>query len=169
MSDYLREFEFKKQPIEITYLENEPLKLNQDFAFFHNKSKFRKELTRLQYLFKSYTNIALNAFGIRDTYLNRDYSDKYFMILFTTSEIIKDTNNIIKTHSEIKINSGCFYIISNSKYMLLLAKDMKGLVFGIDTIENIFKQVMEDYLNKKNFDSYIKIRSFELLDCIVSS
>ncbi|MFX0043603.1 MAG: hypothetical protein ACFE8L_11890 [Candidatus Hodarchaeota archaeon] len=169
MSDFLREFEFKKQPIEITYLENEPLKLNQNFAFFHNKSKFRKDLTRLQYLFKSYTNIALNAFGIRDSYLNNEYFDKYLIVLFTTNEIIKDANQIIKNHSEIQINSGCFYIFSNSRYVLLLARDIEGLVFGIDTIENILKQIMEDYLNKKNFDDYITIRSFKLLNCSKSS
>jgi len=168
MSDFLREFEFKKSPKEITYFEKEPLKLNKDFAFFHNKNKFRKELTRLQYLFKSYTNIALNAFGIRDTYLNKEYSDKYLILIFTTNKIIKDANDIIKSHSKIQIKNGCFYIVSNSKYMLLLAKDMGGLVFGIDTIEDIFKQVMEDYLNKKNFDDYIRIRSFKLLDCSIT-
>ncbi|MFX1320226.1 MAG: hypothetical protein ACFFAQ_01150 [Promethearchaeota archaeon] len=169
MSDFLREFEFKKPPKEIAYFEKEPLKLNKDFVFFHNKSKFRKELTRLQYLFRSYTKIALNAFGIRDSYINKEYSDKYLVLLFTTNEIIKDANQIIKIHSEIEIKNGCFYLVSNSKYMLLLAKDMGGLVFGIDTIEDLFKQVMEDYLNKKNFDDYIKIRSFKLLDCIKSS
>ena len=169
MSDFVREFEFKKQPKEIIYFEKEPLKLIKEFAFFHNKSKFRKELTRLQYLFKSYTNIALNAFGIRDTYLNEEYFDKYLIVLFTTNEIMKETNDIIKTNSKIQIKSGCFYLITNSKYMLLLARDMEGLVFGIDTIEDILKQVMEDYLSKKNFDEYIKIRSFKLLDCNASS
>lgn len=169
MSDFLREFEFKKPPKKITYIENEPLKLIKELTFFHSKSKFRKELTKLQYLFKSYTNIALNASGIRDTYLNKEYSDKYLIVLFTTNEIIKDANKIIKNHLEIQINSGCFYIISDSKYMLLLARDMEGLVFGIDTIEDILKQIMEDYLNKKNFDEYIKIRSFKLLDCSISS
>ncbi|MFX1411081.1 MAG: hypothetical protein ACFFA6_12070, partial [Promethearchaeota archaeon] len=68
MSDYIKKFEFEKEPKEITYIEGEPLKLNKDFVFFHNKSFFRKELTRLQYLFKSYTSVSLLASGIRDSY-----------------------------------------------------------------------------------------------------
>ena len=80
-----------------------------------------------------------------------------------------DANRFIKNHSELQLKSGCFFLITNSNYMLLLARDMEGLVFGIDTIEDILKQVMEDYLSKKNFDDYIKIRSFKLFDCITSS
>ncbi|MFX1411082.1 MAG: hypothetical protein ACFFA6_12075, partial [Promethearchaeota archaeon] len=97
------------------------------------------------------------------------YSDKYLILLFTTNDVIKETNEIIKIHSEIRIESGCFFLITTSKYMLLLTKNNGSLVFGIDTIEDILKQVMEDYLNKRNFDEYIKIRSFKLLDCSTSS
>lgn len=169
MSDYIKKFEFEKEPKKITYIEGEPLKLNKDFVFFHNKSFFRKELTRLQYLFKSYTSVSLLASGIRDSYLKEEYSDKYLILLFTTNDVIKETNEIIKIHSEIRIEIGCFFLITTSKYMLLLTKNNGSLVFGIDTIEDILKQVMEDYLNKRNFDEYIKIRSFKLLDCSTSS
>lgn len=169
MSDYIKEFEFEKEPKEITYIEGEPLKLNKEFVFFHNKNLFRKELTRLQYLFKSFTNIPLIASGIRDTYLKDEFSQKYLIVIFTTNEVIKETNQIIKNNSNVEINSNCFFLKTTSTYMLLLAKDLKGLILGLDTIEDILKQVMEDYLNKKNFDDYIKIRSFKLLDCITSS
>lgn len=169
MSDYIKEFEFEKEPKEITYIEGEPLKLNKEFVFFHNKNLFRKKLTRLQYLFKSYTNIPLIASGIRDSYLKDEFSQKYLIVIFTTNEVIKETNQIIKNNSNVEINSNCFFLETTSTYMLLLAKDLKGLILGLDTIEDILKQVMEDYLNKKNFDDYIKIRSFKLLDCIISS
>ncbi|MHA2088552.1 MAG: hypothetical protein ACW972_09760 [Promethearchaeota archaeon] len=53
MTDYIKKFEFKETPKEITYIEGAPLELNEDFVFFHNKSKARKDLTPLQYLFKS--------------------------------------------------------------------------------------------------------------------
>jgi len=52
--------------------------------------------------------------------------------------------------------------------MLLLSKDMEGLKLGVKTIETILKQVLEDYMNQKRFDDYIKICSFELSDCIKS-
>ncbi|MFX0156245.1 MAG: hypothetical protein ACFE9Q_17115, partial [Candidatus Hodarchaeota archaeon] len=69
MSSFLKEFKFEKSPLKITYLDKEPLKLTNEFIFFHNKSKFRKELNRLQYLIKSYTKVPLHAAGIRDSYL----------------------------------------------------------------------------------------------------
>ena len=43
MSGNIRDYEFRSDPKEITYLNDEPLKLNKDFSFFHNKNKFRKE------------------------------------------------------------------------------------------------------------------------------
>ncbi len=168
MSNHLKEFKFENPPKKITYLDVEPLKLTEEFGFFHNKSKLRKALTPIQYLFKSYLKNPLIATGIRDSYLKEGFTEKYLIVLFTTSEVVKDTNKIVEKYSDIELNQSCFLLEATSKYMLLLAKDMDGLTFGIGTIEDILKQVMEDYFNKKNFDEYIKIPSFQLSNCIKS-
>ncbi len=49
--------------------------------------------------------------------------------------------------------------------MLLLSKDMDGLISGVATMESILKQILEDYMNQQKFDDYIKIRPFELINC----
>ncbi|MFX1390486.1 MAG: hypothetical protein ACFE9Z_10515 [Promethearchaeota archaeon] len=165
MSTYLKEFNFEKPPVKITYFEKEFLKLNSEFIFFHNKSKFRKELTKLQVLFKSYTNTPLHAAGIRDSYLDDEYFEKYLIVLFTDSKQMKKVNKIVEKHSDIEINPGCFFLINTSDFMLLLSEDVEGIKSGIDTMEIILKQILEDYMNQKRFDDYIKICSFELLDC----
>ena len=69
MSKNIKDYEFRSNPREITYLDDEPLKLDKNFSFFHNKIKFRKELTRLQLFFKDHTEISLPASGIMDSYL----------------------------------------------------------------------------------------------------
>lgn len=168
MSDFLKEFVFEESPLNITYFDEEPLKLTNEFIFFHNKSKFRKELNRLQYLIKSYTKVPLHAAGIRDSYLKEEYSENLLIILFTTSKLIKKSNQFIETISDKPLNPGCFYLKTTSDFILLLSKDMAGLTIGIETMEIILKQVLDDYMNKKKFDEYIKIGSFELLDCIRS-
>ena len=53
--------------------------------------------------------------------------------------------------------------------MLLLAKDMDGLISGIDTMEEIFIQTFEDYFNRKKFEEYIKIPPFKMTSCVKSS
>ena len=166
MSNFLSKFEFDKPPLEITYFDKEPLKLNSEFMFFHNKSKFRKELNRLQYLIKSYTKVALHAAGIRDSYLKEEFSEDYLIVLFTLPEIVKKANEIIEPKLSIEINPGCFYLESNTDFILLLSRDMEGLIFGIDTLESILKQVLEDYTNQKRFDDYIKVQPFKLFNCI---
>lgn len=165
MSDFLKEFKFEKKPLKITYFDEEPLQLTNEFIFFHNKSKFRKELTQLQYLFKSYTKTTLHAAGIRDSYIEKAYTDEYLIILFTTNDIVKKTNQIIKNLYNLEISSGCFYLETTSNYMLLLTKDMDGLILGIGTMEEILKQIMENYLNQKKFDEYLKVRPFKLISC----
>lgn len=165
MSTFLKEFKFEKLPSKITYIDEEPLKLNNEFIFFHNKSKFRKELNRLQYLVKTYTNVPLQAAGIRDTYLKESISENYLIILFTISDIMKKANEVIEPNLSIELNPGCFYLESNKDFMLLLSRDMEGLVFGIDTLESILKQILEDYTSQKQFDDYIKVRSFKLFNC----
>jgi hypothetical protein len=165
MSTFLLEFKLEKSPLKIKYFDQEPLKLTNEFAFFHNKSKFRKELTHLQYLFKSYTSTALHAAAIRDSYLEADYSDKFLVVLLASSETVKRTNEIVKLHSDIELNPKCFYLETTSNYMLLLSRDMKGLTLGLETMEIILKQILEDYMSQQKFDDYIKIRPFMLLDC----
>ena len=165
MTDYIKKFEFKETPKEITYIEDSPLELNEDFVFFHNKSKVRKDLTPLQHLFKSYTPTPLLAYGIRDSLLKKELTEQYLIVLFTTSEIIKDTTNIISGYTDIEINQGCFYLETNSKYMLLLAKDLDGLHSGTNIMEEILTQVLEDYFSKKNFEEFIRIPPFKINSC----
>jgi len=161
----LKEFEFDKSPKNITYFDNEPLKLNNEFIFFLNKSKFRKELTRLQNLIKSYIKTPLIVSGIRDTYLKKQYTEKYLIVLFTTSENVKEINAIIEAHSDIELSPGCVFLETNSEYLLLLTRNMEGLILGVNIMELILKQILEDYLNQKKFDEYITIRPFKLIDC----
>ncbi|UCC18601.1 MAG: hypothetical protein JSV62_10890 [Promethearchaeota archaeon] len=168
MSTFLKDFKFEKPPHKITYIDSKPLKLNSEFIFFHNKSKFRKELNQLQYLFKTYTNIALHAAGIRDSYLKEEYSEKFLIVLFSTAEIVKKSNEILNDHSELEIKPGCFYLQTTSEFILLLSKDLEGLKKGTEIMEIILTQVLEDYINQNRFDDYIKICSFELTNCIKS-
>lgn len=165
MFDILKEFKFEKVPRKIAYFDKEPLNLSNELIFFHNKSKFRKYLTQLQYLIKSYTNTPFQAAGIRDSYLKEEFSEKFLIVLLSTSETIKKTNEIIEPHSDMELNNGCFYLGVDSNFMLLLSRDMEGLILGVNTMEMILRQIMEDYMNQKKFDDYIKICSFELRDC----
>ena len=165
MTDYIKKFEFKETPKEITYIEESPLELNEDFVFYHNKSKVRKELTPLQYLIKSFTKNPLLALGIQDSFLKKEFTDKYLIILFTASENVKNTNKIIAEYTDIEINQGCFYLVTTSDYMLLLTKDLDGLKSGKKIMEEILNQVLEDYFTKKNFDDFIKIRQFRIYSC----
>ncbi|MHA2391661.1 MAG: hypothetical protein ACXAEX_06805 [Promethearchaeota archaeon] len=165
MSSYLREFTFEKSPKEITYLEEEPLKLTEEFTFFHNKSKLRKELSRLQYLIKSYTKNPLLALGIRDSFLKQEYTDQFLIMIFTTSEVVESTNSIIQEYLNLEITEGCFYLKTTPNYMLLLTRDLAGFHEGIDVVEEILKQILEDYFDKKDFQDFIKICPFTLKSC----
>jgi len=165
MSGFVREFKFKITPHKLEYFDNEPLKLTKDFSFFHNKSKFRKELNRLQNLFKENLNNSLVASGIRDSYLKDEYAENFLLVIFTTPEIIKDANQIVESLNFEELKSGCFSIESSSEYIILIAKDMNGLISGIHTLEEIFQQTFEDYFNQKRFQEYIKIRPFKLISC----
>ncbi|MFX1312897.1 MAG: hypothetical protein ACFFHD_09820 [Promethearchaeota archaeon] len=165
MSHLLKEFRFEKPPKNITYFDKEPLKLTNEFVFFHNKNKFRKELNSLQYLFKSYTRIALNASGIRDSYLKEEISNKYLIVLFTTPNIVKNSDQIIENYADQEFNSGCFHLETTTNYLLLLTKDMDGLISGINILEEILTQILENYFNLQKFDEYIKICPFKLISC----
>ena len=162
MANNIKEFKFKSPPKSITYLEGEPLKLTETFDFFHNKSKLRKSLNQLQYLFKSFIKNPLLASGIRDSYLTEEYTEEYLIVLFTTPEIIKNSNEILASYSDIEFTQGNFFLITTSDYMMLLAKDMNGINSGIEIMKEILNQVLEDYFNKKEFEDYIKIRQFKL-------
>jgi hypothetical protein len=165
MSPFISEFSFKKSPKKITYLNGPVLNLTNELSFYHNKNRFRKELTRLQLIFKNYINQTIPASGIRDTYLNEEYSENYLIVILTNNETIKEATKIVETTSLLKFDPGCFYIESKSDNLLLLAKDMNGLVSGIDYLEDILTQVLEDYLKQNNFEEYIQIRQFNLSNC----
>ena len=124
MFDILKEFKFEKVPRKIAYFDKEPLNLSNELIFFHNKSKFRKYLTQLQYLIKSYTNTPLQVAGIRDSYLKEGFSEKFLIVLLSTSETIKKTNEIIEPHSEMELNNDCFYLEVDTNYMLLLSRNI---------------------------------------------
>jgi hypothetical protein len=164
MSDYINEYTFTKSPKEIKYYNEEPLKLTNEFRFFHNKNKFRKELNNLQYLFKDYLNFALHAPGIRDSFLKEEYSRDNLIIILTTPNILQKANAIYETCSKM-IESNCFYLKTTSEYMFLLAKNMTGLRLGLEIMYDILKQTLDDYLNQKQFNDYIKIRPFEIYSC----
>ena len=165
MSKNIKDYEFRSNPREIAYLDDEPLRLDKTLSFFHNKNKFRKELTRLQLIFKDYTEISLPASGIRDSYLKEEYSENFFIVIFTTNQVIKDANQMIDPYKDTNLKLGCFYLESTPNYMLLLAKDMEGLTSGIATLEDIFTQTFEIYFKQNNRDDYIKIKPFKLFNC----
>jgi hypothetical protein len=170
MSDYLKEFNIKEPPKKITYLEGEPLELNEEFKFYHNKLKFRKYINQLQYLFQDYMEITLQAPGIRDSYLKKLYTNSYLMVIFTDQETIKETNRIIEKHADLLIEKGCYYLETTSDYMLLLSKDLEGIKAGTKTMRDILEQVLNDYFNVQNdFDKFIKIRLFSLYGCSPST
>ena len=162
MSEFVKEYEFKNPPNEISYLEGEPLKLSDSFIFYHNKNKFRKELNRLQIVFKTHTKTPLIASAIRDTYLKEEHTTRYLIIYFTTGEEIKNLNDVIETHTVEEIKHGGFFLENTSSYMLLLAKDMEGLTLGIDKMEEIFQQTFSNYFSQNKLDDYIKIRPFRM-------
>jgi hypothetical protein len=166
MSYYVEKFEFKNKPKEINYIEGEPLKLTEDFRFYHNKIRFRKELTPLQFLFNEFFNTTLQAAGIRDSYLKREYTDTYLIVIFCDTEEIKNTNQIIEKHFDKNLEKGCYYMEGSSEYLLLLTKDMEGIKAGIEKMKEILEQVLDDYFRRKNFDEYIKLRPFNLFDCV---
>ncbi len=165
MSKNIRDYEFRSKPREITYLDDEPLKLDKNFCFFHNKIKFRKELTRLQLISKELTNFTLNASGIRDSYLKEEYSENFLLVIFTTNQVIRDANQIIDPYKNTEIKPGCFHLESTPHYMLLLAKDIEGLISGVDALEDILTQTFKLYFEQRKMDDYIKIKPFKLISC----
>jgi len=165
MPTIIKKFEFDEEPREIKYFDNEPLILTNKLCFFHNKNKFRRELNPLQYLFKHYTGDPLLAAGIRDSYIKEEYSENFLIVIFTTIENIKKTNEILKERVKKEIKNGCFYLESTSEFMLLIAKEMEGLKAGLKTMEMIFDQSFKDYLEQGNFEEYVKIPSFYMVNC----
>lgn len=162
MTNHLEEFELNRDSAKITYKEGKPLELNNDFAFYHNKNKFRKELNKLQYLFRNYTGDSLVASGIRDSYLREEISEDFLIIFFANNDTVKKTNDIIEPKNNLAFEEGYYYLESTTNYILLLSKDMAGLTAGINTLELIFTQVFDHYLNVNNPEDYVKIRPFEI-------
>jgi hypothetical protein len=165
MSTEPLKFEFKKDPKIITYLDGKSLNLTNQFVFYHNKNRFRKDLTRLQNLFNDKVNVPLLASGIRDSYIKEEYSDNYLITIFTTKLKIKESNQMFESMQYKSLEDGCALIYANEEYMILVAKDMIGLVLGIEYIEEILTQILDEYLERKEFDDYIKIRPFKLTAC----
>jgi hypothetical protein len=165
MSLYLDSFKFTYMPNELNYVDGDPLNLNNQFNFFHNKNKFRKNLNRLQSIFKEYTGNSLVASGIRDTYINEEFTENYLLVLFTDNQVVKTTNNILQANLKRDISPGCYYLTATSEYLLLLTKDMKGLISGIELMEELFLQVFDHYMKQKKFDEFIKIRQFNAFGC----
>ena len=162
MLNHLKEFMLKNPPKNIAYIGGEPLKLTEKFDFFHNKTKVRKNLTQLQHLFKSYIKNPLLASGIRDIYLTEEYTEKYLIVLFTTPEIVKESNEILASYSDIEFTQGNFVLVATQDYLMLLTEDMEGINSGVEIMEEILHQVLEDYFSKKNFEDFIRIRQFRL-------
>ena len=162
---YLTKFTFTKNLVELNYIDGEPLKLNNEFNFFHNKNKFRKALNPLQYTFKKFTGNSMVASGIRDTYIKAEYTENNLLIIFTDNQVIKKTNSILDASLKQEIKAGCFYMTVSSEYLVLIAKDMDGLLLGIDIMEELFIQVFEHYMEQKKFDEFVKIRQFNALGC----
>jgi len=162
MSEFVNEYKLTNPPNEISYLDGEALKLTDGFIFYHNKNKFRKEINRLQIVFKTHTKTPLIASAIRDTYLKEEYTNKYLVVFFTTGEFIKNLNDAITTHVNKEIKQSAFLLENTSNYMLLLAKDMEGLVLGIDTMEEIFQQTFSNYFAQNKLEEFIKIRPFKM-------
>ncbi|KKL10650.1 hypothetical protein LCGC14_2553710, partial [marine sediment metagenome] len=44
-------------------------------------------------------------------------------------------------------------------------REMEGLIPGIDMLESILNQVLEDYNIQKRFNDFIMIRPFKIIDC----
>ena len=162
MTNHLKEFELNKDSVKISYNDGEPLELNNDFNFFHNKNKFRKELNKLQYLFRNYTGDSLVASGIRDTYLKKEISENFLIIFFATNDTVKNANDFIEPKKNLAIEEGCYYLESTTNHLLLLSKDMVGLTAGINILESIFTQVFEHYLQVNNPEDHAEIRPFEI-------
>ncbi|MFO8017066.1 MAG: hypothetical protein R6U96_00380 [Promethearchaeia archaeon] len=166
MSEYIKEYEFDNAPNEISYSDGEPLKLNNKFRFYHNKSFFRKDLNPLQYLFKSYLKQALLAVGIRDSYIKPEYGENYLMVIFTIPDKIHKANTILEEYENKDFDKNCYFMKATSEYLLLIAKKKDALQDGIEIMKEILKQTLENYLNLKDFDKYIKIRNFRIKNCI---
>jgi len=165
VSDYIKEYNFQKTPLELKYFDKEPLKLTKEFVFYHDKSFFRKNLTQLQNLTKKYLNTTLLASGIRDTYIHEEITEKFLVLLFTTQNIQKKTTEIVEPHISRTIDKKCCFIETTSDYMLLLARDLEGIISGIDKMQEILTQTLEHYFEQKNFDAFIEIRPFILYSC----
>ncbi len=161
----MKQFELKYPPISIDYLEGEPLKLLNDFRFYHNKIKFRKDIIKLQNLFQKYLNTPLQATGIRDSYMKEPYFESYLILFFSTFKLIQCINDIMENYLDITIKEGCFYLESNSTYMILLSKDINGMRAGIDEMEDILDQVLDKYFQEQKFEDYIQIYPFKLYNC----
>ena len=158
-------YRFTKEPTKFEFVEGSPLKLSNKLNFFHSKNKFRKELNRLQYIFKDYTGFSLLAPGIRDSYLKNEYIEKFLIVILASNETIVNANEIIQKYSSLNLKEGCYFIESSSDHILLLATNMDGLIEGLDQLEELFHQIFRAYLEKQNFDDFVEVKPFLMQGC----
>jgi len=157
-------YEFSKKPQFIEYHEEEPLKLHKNLNLFHSKVKIRKFITGLQNLFKERIGIPLDAPAIRDTYLKKEYSDKYLILFCAELEKEKELNIIIDNFEKNQIKSSGYEIEITRDFILLKTIDLKGFEIGINSLKTIFEQIFSKYFSEKKFDEYIQIPSLSIFD-----
>lgn len=157
-------YEFPTKPQIIEYYEDEPLKLHKNLNLFHNKVKLRKFITSLQNLFKDRVGIPLDAPAIRDTYLKKEYSDKYLILLCSELEIEKELNTIIDKYEKNQLKSSGYEIEVTKDFILLKAIDLMGFEIGINSLKSIFEQAFSKYFSENKFDKYIQIPSLSIFD-----
>ncbi len=161
----MNQFKLDNENINVEFHSGDSLKITSEFKFYHNKLKFRKEINTLQFLFKKYLDNPLQATGIRDSYLDEEYSNTFLILIFSTYENIKNLNIFMKKYKELEIDHSCFFTESNSEYIILLSKDIEGIKEGIHILEDIFNQILTKYFENRNFNEYIQIFPFKINNC----
>ena len=113
---FIREYKFENPFKELAYFDGEPLNLTDEFSFYHNKNKFRKELNNLQYLFKEYLNNPLHASGIRDTYIKEEYSENFLrpnspeiILSWLHGDSYKDINNKYFKNDKVSFSNAVIF------------------------------------------------------------
>ncbi len=165
MSENFKSFKFEKPPKKLTYTEKESFKLTKDLQFYHNKSKIKNLLSPLQDLFKIHVGAPLMVTAIRDSYLDAGFSEKYLTVLFSTFEFAQKANDIVEPLNNINIETSCYHIEIDTNYLILLAKDTKGISSGCKMLEDLIKQSFDDYFENKKFDQYITMPTMKLYNC----
>jgi hypothetical protein len=159
-------YKFPIKPKFVEYHENESFKLHKDLNLFHNKVRIRKPITNMQNLFKDRLGIPLDAPAIRDSYLMKEFSNKYLILLCSELEQEKKLNKIIEKYEKNQLKNNGYEIEITKDFILLKALNLKGFELGINTLTEIFEQTFSKYFEIKDYDQYIQIPSLSILDGI---